>query len=140
MTRAAFLLTLLLVLGCVTGTRESSFNRPGGEILTVSLEDGPEVTGELLHARPEGLILRTSGIFQFPWGEIESTSFDRLRGVRWPERTVPSPPTLEKLRLVSRFPQGLDEATTRRLLDVYGQDSLQVCRVVDERLLCEAIP
>jgi hypothetical protein len=140
MTRVALLLALILVPGCVTGTRESSFNRPGGEMMTVSLEDGPEVTGELLSARREGLLLRTSGIFEFPWNEIESASLDRLRDVRWPERTIPNPPTLEKLRLVSRFPQGLDEATTRRLLDAYGQESVQVCRVVEERLACEVVP
>jgi hypothetical protein len=140
MTRAPLLFLLLLIPGCVTGTRESAFNRPGGEILTLSLENGPEVTGELLSARPEGLLLRTSGIFQFPWGEIESASLDRLRGIGWPERTMPDAATLERLRVVSRFPQGLDEATTRRLLDAYGQDRLQECRVVEERLACEAVP
>ncbi|HYO47336.1 MAG TPA: hypothetical protein VEY33_11695 [Gemmatimonadota bacterium] len=137
MTRAALLLALLLVQGCTFGTRESSFTRPGGEEVTVSLGDNHEVTGELLAARREGLLLRTTGVFEIPWDEIESTSFDRLRDVRWPERSIPNSQTLEKLRLVSRFPQGLDEAMTRRLLEAYGQEGVRVCRVVDERLACE---
>lgn len=140
MTRAALLLALLLVPGCTYGTRESSFTRPGGEEVTVSLGSDHEVTGELLAARREGLLLRTTGVFEIPWDEIESTSFDRLRDVRWPDRSIPNAQTLEKLRLVSRFPQGLEEAVTRRLLDAYGQESVQVCRIVEERLACEAAP
>ncbi|CAN5785014.1 hypothetical protein BH20GEM1_BH20GEM1_01330 [soil metagenome] len=140
MTRAAVLLGLLLVPGCSTGARQSSFARPGGEMVTVSLENGPELVGELMVVRPTGLVLRTVGIFEFPWNQIHEASFDRLGDVEWPERSIPSSATLGRLRLVSRFPQGLDEGTTRRLLDAYQQDAVEVCRVEAERLACEVAP
>jgi hypothetical protein len=139
MTRAAVLLALLLVPACSTGARQSSFARPGGEMVTVSL-DGPEIVGELIAVTRTGLVLRNAGIMEIPWNQIHGASFDRLRGMDWPKRSLPSKATLDRLRLVSRFPQGLDEAGTRRLLEAYRQDAVQVCRVADRRLSCEAAP
>ena len=108
-------------------------------MVTVSL-DGPEIVGELMVVAATGLVLRNSGIMEIPWNQIHDASFDRLRGMDWPEQSRPSPATLERLRLVSRFPQGLDEAGTRRLLDAYSQEAVRVCRNADGRVTCEAVP
>lgn len=140
MTRPALLLALLLVPGCTFGTRESNFRRPGGETVTMTMSSGIDLSGELLEVRPTGLLVRRDRIQEFPWQEIRSASFDRLGKVDWPRWSRPGGQTLQRIRLVSRFPQGLDETTTRRLLDAYDQDAVQRCRTEETRLVCETAP
>ena len=135
MNRVLVFLTLLLVSACTYGAREADFARPGGEIVTLDLGAG-EVGGELLAVRADGLVLRTDALIEVPWVMIRSASFERIGPIRWPERSKPAPDALERLRLVSRFPQGLDIDLSRRLLDAYGQEAFHSCWATTERVDC----
>lgn len=139
MKRASIFLVVLLGSGCAMGPTRSSLTRPASESVTLSLMGGGVAPGgELLEVRPDGLLLGGGALQVFPWEIIRSVSTDRLRGIQWSAGTPPGEKTRERLRLVSRFPQGLDEATTRRLLGAYHQDAIRVCRLEDRQLRCGA--
>lgn len=105
------------------------------------------VTGELLEVRAEGLLVlgtlaqvRQEGKKQVPmqssdgktrlvlvaFARIEAARFDGM-GKRCDLRDG-APPTdevRERLRLVSRFPQGLSPELQRRLLEIHGEAEIQ---------------
>lgn len=143
MNRVAVVLALLVAPACVAipvaGTGSIPV-RPGGEIVNLDLGGrvSDRVVAELLAVRPEGLVLYTGAVVEARWEGIRSASFEHVRGepdrwgrirpIDWPYRAKPDPSTLEQLRLLSRFPQGLDEDLTRRLLDAYGRESIRPCQ------------
>jgi hypothetical protein len=124
-------LVLGLFAGCVFGPRVDNSplaRRPEGVDVDASSQLG-RFTGELLEVRDAGLLLlvvpeRAMGkpVVLLPYGAIRAARFGRLgAGYGLKDGQPPVPATRERLRRVSRFPQGLSDVVLRRLLDAYGQ-------------------
>lgn len=131
--RATAVAALLLTIG---GCRLISFGpkvddfapaHSGRGVLTRLLQfDAGRVGGELLEVREAGLLVLTAepAIVFFPWATIRHATFDDIR-TTLSHGDVPGGATRDELRLVSRYPQGLDEAQLRALLEAYGLDAVR---------------
>jgi len=108
---------------------------------------GTEVQGELLEVRKEGLLVlgtlaevREEGSKKVPmrhsggsrrvvlvaFGGIQQARFEGMgRGCELDDGIAPTDVVRERLRLVSRFPQGLSPELLRRLLEIHGQADVQ---------------
>ena len=124
-------LILGLFAGCVYGPgvgKSPLARRPEGVDVSASSQHGT-FTGELLEVRDAGLLLLVAPenangnrIVLLPYGAIRAARFDKLgAGYGLTDGQPPMPATRERLRRVSRFPQGLSEDVLRRLLDAHGQ-------------------
>jgi hypothetical protein len=124
-----------LLAGCVYGPTVDKFplaRRPEGVAVDASSPHGP-FAGELLEVRDTGLLIllppeRAAGkpVVLLPYGAIRTARFGRLgAGYGLKDGQTPVPATRERLRRVSRFPQGLSDAVLRRLLDACGQAEVE---------------
>jgi hypothetical protein len=128
--RTAVLLVALLA-GCNVGPRGDATAlalSPRGALIELVTQTG-DLGGELLEMRDDGVVLLT-GADQVTLVEYEAVRRATvengppgLTGVN-----MRSGRTLERLRRVSRFPQGLSPEVEARLLSTYGQSSLVVVR------------
>jgi hypothetical protein len=87
---------------------------------------GVDINGELIEVRDGGVVLLTaaSGKLRFvAYSEVRSSNFERLGHLIEGGRT-PDPSTRERLRLVSRFPQGMSPEVLQTLLKAAGQTEL----------------
>lgn len=86
------------------------------------LTDRTTFDAELLELRDQGLLLLTDepAIIFVPWDRVRHASFEDLRQTISHQR-APEPEVLDRLRLVARYPQGLDDAQLHLLLDAHGQ-------------------
>jgi hypothetical protein len=126
--RAAAVALALALSGCTIGVSQSEFARPGGEMTTAHVGDA-EIVGELLAVQDDGLLLVAGrGIVLVPYAIISDVEFGRLEDFNWPRGRAPSAGALERLRLVSRFPQGVDGDLLERLLEARNQPELLRCR------------
>lgn len=116
---------------CSVGTRVDTFapaRNPDGATLRLEIRAGAPLTmGELLAVEDTALLIRgDAGITLVP-----------LRVIRRGSATAPgsrasfgrgrlTAPTRERLRLLSRYPQGVTPELLRQLLDAYGQAELKV--------------
>jgi hypothetical protein len=128
--------------GCAYGMTREKFRpaqNPQG-IATHITTSAAEFAGELIEIRPAGLVLLSEEAIPFPrngtttakqqlrlipYGAIRSSRFEQLdpRLYIIDGRTPPDRER-ERLRLVSRFPQGLSPEVLSQLLKAYGQTEL----------------
>jgi len=145
---------LLVTAGCTVGPgrRFNTDVAPEGALLEVSvLAAGPlvraEVRGELLEVRKDALLVlgmvdevvlepprqvavkreaRQRQVVLLPFANVVRARFDKLgSGGSFSDRKPPSAAAREKLRLVSRFPQGLAPEYLQRLLAAEGQTEVR---------------
>jgi hypothetical protein len=146
----AYLLLVLAITACQLGPQIEKFEqarRPEGITTTIELRHGfsesGRLEGELLEVREHGLLLRVQETREdsfvdrrlafVPYSTMEEVEFDQmnLRVVGqqnelteeyWP----PSMQDRKKLRLLSRFPQGLSTPLLEQLLAAEGQAVVDV--------------
>lgn len=118
--------TTLLAAACVTGPsveRYGPAHRAAGLRLELRLREG-RISGELLEVRDSGLVLLTEK-------EVVFTSFARIRDLRADAERIfyrggkPLPEIRERLRLLSRFPQGVPPDAMARLLEARGMQAVR---------------
>ena len=111
---------LLLVAGCSVGTSARSYapaKGPAGAILELRFTDQTRMTAELLAVEDSAfLLLHDAQVTRVPLSQVQSgrgpkVSFSEELGAR----------TRERLRLISRYPQGVSPELEGRLLQAYGQ-------------------
>jgi hypothetical protein len=109
---------------------------PEGVRAQVELADN-NLSGELLAVRDDGLLLRVAApgddptvdqpLILVPYSLIEEASFAQLTPRSMiAEGERPNEKVTERLRLLSRFPQGLSDELIKGLLAAYGQQELEV--------------
>ena len=119
------LVALLVVAGCSIGTRPAHFRPAAGPagVTTEIRTKGERLTGELLALDDTALVLRRLGGTQpvafVRYSSIRASRFEQV-GVSLSGRP-PLAREREELRLVSRFPQGLNDDLLRKLLAAYAQ-------------------
>lgn len=131
-SRFALVLTAALLAGCTMRHGEWLDTYPpatGPAGLTAQLrlleEDRGEMTGELLAVEDRGLlVLHRDTVVRVHYPRIDWATFPDRRALRVSDGQPPAPAVRDTLRLLSRFPQGVDENLLRRLLDAYGQEDL----------------
>ncbi len=83
-----------------------------------------DYTMELIEVRDTGIIILATRTFRFvPYSAIKSSRFDGI-GDSISSRRTPSSKVQERLRLVSRFPQGLTPELLQKLLSANAQTEL----------------
>lgn len=142
MTSSRLLIFSLLAgtfAGCSYGPKLADFpsaSGPEGATVRVTVP-GAAYHGQLLETRPDSILILTSARFEIksgtttealerrirlvPNARIESVQFERgskLDGRKWSPADAAS---RERLRLLSRFPQGLTPDLLQQLLKLYGQ-------------------
>ena len=118
---------LLATLACQLGGRVNRFapaTRPAGVAVTLWLRGGATGQGELLAVQDTALVvLAQDTVTLVPYRVLQAGQFSQVGEL------TETPPTTDfagKLRLVSRFPQGLTPEMLARLLAAYGQSELKV--------------
>ncbi len=110
----------LLLAACMVGTSGRSYapaRGPAGAMVSLELAGKPVVTGELLAVEDETLlVLQAQQLVRVAIASIESGKAPK---VSFAGRSM-SPDTRERLRLVSRYPQGVSAELEARLLQAYG--------------------
>jgi hypothetical protein len=128
--------------GCAYGMTREKFHpaqNPQG-IETHITTSAAEFAGELIEIRPAGLVLLSEQVIPFPrngtttatqrlrlipYGAIRSSRFEQLDPHLYiNDGRTPPDKARERLRLVSRFPQGLSPEVLSQLLKAYGQTEL----------------
>jgi hypothetical protein len=132
MLRVTSLLTLVILAflsnGCTLGMTASKF-RPAqgaqGVHMVLTIEQG-KLSGELIEVRDTGIVVLADQKLRFlPYTDIQYSKVDQYSSYGpISNRKAPKPDALERLRLLSRFPQGLSPELMRQLLDAYGQTEL----------------
>jgi hypothetical protein len=126
----SLLLALLPVLaGCAVGTNASKFRPargPDGAPISIGYGNHQALSGELIAVLDSAMIVRLDSLFYLiPVRMVKRADVMApgaragLRRGRW------SPGMQERLRLLSRFPQGLSPALQQQLLDAYGQTAMR---------------
>jgi hypothetical protein len=115
----------VLLLGCAFGGSVARW-RPAGQAagteITLELVDGKLVKGELLTLDSAGFLVLESGRIVrvdplvIRTGSAYKTGFD----------SPMSDDTRERLRLMSRYPQGMPAGVEQALLDAYGWKAVEV--------------
>jgi hypothetical protein len=113
--------------GCaygMTAEKLTSAHEPAGVTVRISTDRRP-LSGELIELRDDGLLLVSDKIVRLvPYSSIASAEFnqtkDKIEGHQQPARD-----RRERLRLLSRYPQGVGPDLLRELLRAYGQDELK---------------
>jgi len=126
------LLALVLVMGgCTFGPRvdhEPLAREPRGANVTLQARNA-SVAGELLAVQDTALLVLTTEqrMVLVPYRGLRRGDAEmRIPIVRGGE--PPSEAQRTRLRRVSRYPQGVDSALQRALLDAYGQPEIEVFR------------
>lgn len=121
-------LAALALAACHLGTRASSFAPavdPEGVSVSITSR-GAALEAELLAVSDTGLLLLRDRTVVFArYTAIREATFQQVSDVI--DRGVtPDPATRERLRLISRFPQGVSAQRLRALLAGYGQEWVEV--------------
>ena len=127
-TRRALPLGLALVaLSCVFGQSVVTYDpahSPRGVTATMRTSSGRHLTGELIEVRDAALVVGNgTTIVLVPYAVIRSAAFAQT-SLFLDKGRAPDVSTRGKLRLLSRFPQGLSPALLQQLLDAHGQSEL----------------
>ncbi|HXG55120.1 MAG TPA: hypothetical protein VNJ03_07040 [Vicinamibacterales bacterium] len=123
---------ILLVLSvtavaCSYGTRIADFrpaHSPHGVNVHVTTSVG-DLNGELIEMRDAGFVVLTAAsnkLRLIPYAQVRSAKFEQVGSLRGGRPPVPTDG--ERLRLLSRFPQGMSPQVLATLLRIYGQDEL----------------
>lgn len=128
--RPAFVLLFAAALiGCAVGPAVENFapaQQPAGVEVTLSVDKGAVLKGELLEVRNIGLVVLTGNeVTLIPYTSIRKGTV-RQTSVVLKDWTPPTATDREKLRLLSRFPQGINPSLLASLLAVYQQKDLAV--------------
>jgi hypothetical protein len=113
--------------GCaygMTADKLTAAHEPAG--VTVRINTGQrQLSGELIELRDDGLLVVSDKIVRLvPYGTIVSAQFDQTKN-KIDGHQPPARDRRERLRLLSRYPQGLTPDLLRDLLRAYGQDELK---------------
>src|SRR5207237_2147736 len=124
--RMALLAALCLVSGCSYGMTADKFapaKAPQGVVVHLVIGTAP-LDGELLEVRDEAVVIVAGKALRLvPYAVVTHSSIDQTKVVISGGR-APSSEDRERLRLLSRFPQGLGSDVLERLLRAYGQTEL----------------
>ena len=123
------LVLLFLLTGCRYGVTVESFppaRTPRG-VTTKITSDRREFSAELIEVRDTGILILAATRFRLlPYSMIDSSRAEGLnRDYTFGGRRSPTAETRERLRLVSRFPQGLTPELLQKLLEANGQLQLE---------------
>jgi hypothetical protein len=122
------LIALTIVAGCFTGPSASGFTPAvSGHGADAQLHIGrTRLDGELLELRDSAYVLvNGDGIFLVPFSIVDKASFDHLGSY---SGGAPGPEWAERLRLVSRFPQGMPDRAIAMLLGAAHQSELHLVK------------
>lgn len=154
MRRRLFAAAILMAAGCTIGPGrrfKTDLAPEGAELAADVVGSGSlvraEVRGELLEVRKDALVVlgmvdevvleppsqvavkreaRQRQIVLLPFANVVRARFDKVgSGGSFSDRKPPSAAAREKLRLVSRFPQGLAPEYLQRLLAAEGQTEVR---------------
>ena len=118
----------LVAAACGMGTPAHKFDAargPAGVTVDLRLAQRGRVRGELLAVGDSALIVRGPAIALVRYASIRSGVFRDVGAVSFDGR-APQPRDRERLRQVSRFPQGLSPELMQRLLQAHGQNEPSV--------------
>jgi hypothetical protein len=127
--RTLLIVLLLSLAGCYVGPRgemQALATEPRGARITVRT-GAIEVGGELLAVLEDAIVVRTTGpdrILQVPLRQVSRLQVE-MAGSSLDGRFIRSR-DLERLRRVSRFPQGLTPELRDRLVAAYGVPGVEV--------------
>lgn len=127
MKRTAVILLSGLALGCNFGQRIGNVRvsrQPGGVQGTVTERNGTSVVAEVLAVDDTGLVLLWSKQVGYLRFASASTFKSDAISLSFAESGAPSSDARKRLRLMSRFPQGLTPDLEARLLAAYHQREL----------------
>jgi hypothetical protein len=142
MNAKCFLALVLLFCGCSTGIEVAEFKpaqQPEGVHMEMKLNgdviDGNKIEGELLAVRADGVLLNVFGyldhdndvrrVVLIPFWMMDTVTLEQMgRAKVESQGEEQNKIYLERLRLVSRFPQGMSDQILRELMDGYSQDKL----------------
>jgi hypothetical protein len=113
----------LIVAACPVGTPAGRFEPargPGGVAADLRLVERGRVRGELLALTDSALVIRDSAIAVVRYASIREGTFRQVGAVSF-NRRAPRDGDRDRLRRVSRFPQGLSPELLQRLLEAHGQ-------------------
>jgi len=124
----AGMLALCLAGGCRYGLTVESFppaRAPKGVTSKITTNRARFVA-ELIEVRDDGIVIFAQQRFRLlPYSVIVSSRFDGMSSADTiSDRRPPKPAARERLRLVSRFPQGLSPELLQKLLEANGQTEL----------------
>ena len=125
--RAVGALVCLGLTSCLVGSTAGGFAPAVGPsgVHTTGLAAGAAFDGELLAAEDTALVILAeqlregTRVWVVPYPSIQWADFDQIRSARIRKGVRPPPTQLERLRLVSRFPQGVSSEMLERLRRVY---------------------
>jgi hypothetical protein len=126
--RLGVLLPAVVALGCAVGTTANKYPPalgPAGAYIRLSLRRGPDVKGELLAVGQDALLVLRAQPLEQRLVRVPIEALDGMEapGVRYGGSGLPAE-RRERLRLISRYPQGVAPELERRLLEAYRQDSV----------------
>jgi len=123
-SRPAIALGLALLAACQVGTQAKNYppaTGPAGATVNLQFNDKSRTSGELLAVESGALLLLRGSVVtrialpQIRSGNAPKVGFDgRLRG-----------DTRERLRLISRYPQGVSPELESQLLRAYAQSEVR---------------
>ena len=129
--RVAIVTAVLAAAGCSIGPQAIRFEPamgPRGVATTFITRSGEERVGELLEVRDTGLLLDTEKSIVFvAYDSLASATFKNM-DVKLGGYRPPSEKKRRTLRVISRFPQGLEPALSQKLLEAHGQSEARQVR------------
>jgi hypothetical protein len=141
---SAPLIFVLTTAGCSTSVEVKDFKPaqgPQGIQMEISLNgdviDGNKIAGELLEVRGDGVLLNVADypdsggventVVLIPFWMMDRATLEQMGSARVESQGEEANKIyLERLRLVSRFPQGLSDELLADLLSEQGQKEVQV--------------
>jgi hypothetical protein len=131
----AVLAVSLALAGCHIGTRAERFDparKPEGVGAEIQVR-GKTLNGELLEVGASSLLLlaqrQSAGrVVLVPYAAIEDAQFRQMSSCRIRSGLPPEAAVRERLRQVSRFPQGLAPELLQRMLEDLGQSEPETLR------------
>ena len=113
-----------LLAACAVGTTGGSYEPakgPAGARVTLEVTDHREVVGELLAVEDTSLlVLQERQLVRVPLPLIASGNAPKV-SFTGPTLMARRDESRERLRLISRYPQGMNPELEARLLEAYGQ-------------------
>jgi hypothetical protein len=115
----------LLLVACAVGTTGGSYEPaqgPAGATVTLELTGQREMVGELLAVEDTALLVRQDRqLVRVPLRLILSGKAPKVSFTG----QLPAGEPRERLRLISRYPQGVSAELEARLLEAYGQSRVR---------------